>query len=114
MDGYSGFGVESHPGFDDRGLSEEAPDGRQQLWAEVRGWTPPSSLVLAWQLAGNPLAPTVVAVTFEAVDDGTRVTLVHDGWAAGVPGRQQYEKYCDWPLILARYARFMGAAPGLD
>lgn len=114
MDRYSGYGPESHAGFEDNRLLEESPDGQQQIWAEVAEWTPPSSLVLRWQLAGSPLVPTTLTVTFDAVDGGTRVTLVHDGWATGALGCEQYDKYCDWPLILSKYARFMGGAPGLD
>ena len=115
MDGYSGYGTEAHAGFEDKRLVEESPDGQEQVWAEVKAWTPPSAMVLDWQLAGNPLLPTTVSVTFDAVSGGgTRVTLVHDGWAAGELGREQYNKYCDWPLILSRYARFMGGALSLD
>ncbi|NVM96862.1 SRPBCC domain-containing protein [Arthrobacter wenxiniae] len=114
MEGHSGFGAGSHVGFEARRLFEEAPDGRQQLWADVREWMPPSDLVLDWQLAGDPLAPTTVTVSFDTAEEGTRVTLVQDGWAAGGLGWEEYNKYCDWPLILARYARFMGGAPSLD
>ncbi|WP_125616757.1 SRPBCC domain-containing protein [Specibacter cremeus] len=108
------FGDGSHAGFDDRQLVEEAPDGRAQLWAEVRSWTPPSSLVLDWQLGDSPLTPTTVAVTFDPIEGGTLVTLIHDGWAPGDLGREQYAKHCDWPLILAGYARFMGGEVRFD
>lgn len=114
MAAYSGYGAEAHASFEGRRLIETASDGREQLWAEVREWLPPSSLVLDWYLAGNPLAPTTLTVKFDPVEGGTRVTLVHNGWANGVLGREQYDKYCDWPLILAKYARFMGGAPSLD
>lgn len=106
---YSAFGADSHPGFERQSLIEEAPDGRQYLWATVLDWQRPAALAVEFYLGGDPTTPTRLSVTFEAAEQGTRVTLIHDGWAAGAKGATQYEKYSDWPLILGRYARFMGA-----
>lgn len=106
---YSAFGADSHLGFERQSLVEEAPDGRQYLWATVLDWQRPAALSLEFYLGGDPTTPTRLSVNFEAVEQGTRVTLVQDGWATGTNGTAQYEKYSDWPLILGRYARFMGA-----
>lgn len=109
MESYSGFGAGAHVGFEGQRLVEESDAGEQQLWGEVQTWEEPTSLVLRWHLGDDPLTPTQVSVTFD--DDGagsTRLALVQDGWAPGQAGKAQFEKYCDWPLILARYARFMG------
>lgn len=115
METHSKFGAEAHVGFENGVLLEDAFTGEHVLWGEVQGWDAPSSLDMRWQMDGHRLSPTVVHVDFATNDDGsTTVSLTHDGWAAGNVGQQQYEKYCDWPLILARYARFMGGVPALD
>jgi uncharacterized protein YndB with AHSA1/START domain len=109
MDPYSGFGPEAHVGFEGQQLVEESDAGEHQLWGEVQAWEEPTSLVMRWHLGDNSLTPTQVRVDF--ADDGngaTVLTLTQDGWAPGQAGRAQFEKYCDWPLILSRYARFMG------
>lgn len=115
LDTHSKFGVYAHLGFDQSTLLEEDDDGASQLWAEIESWEAPTSLTLRWYLAGDPLLPTRVKVTFTASgESGTDVELVQDGWIAGDGGVAQFEKYCDWPLILARFARFMGASVSLD
>lgn len=115
LESYGKFGLGAHLGFDADTLLEESDDGDSELWAEIETWEVPESLVLRWFLAGDPLLPTRVKVNFRGMDgSGTDVELVQDGWVSDARGAAQYEKYCDWPLILARYARFMGAGPGLD
>lgn len=115
MNTHSGFGGESHVGFEDGFLVEDSFTGTQCMWGEVQLWEEPASLVLKWQLGDNPLTPTIVGIDFTAVgESSTTVTLKHDGWTPGEVGHEQYEKYCDWPLILSRYARFMGGALKLD
>ena len=114
MESHSTFGVEAHVGFEKGVLLEDAFAGESSIWGEVRSWDEPVSLVIDWQLAGHPLTPTTVRVDFTTHNESsTTVTVTHDGWAPGRAGWQQYETYCDWPLILARFARFMGGAPAL-
>jgi uncharacterized protein YndB with AHSA1/START domain len=49
----------------------------------VHDWDPPNRLVFGWRQAGFPDdRSTEVAVTFDAVDTGTRVTVEHFGWDA--------------------------------
>ncbi|AJT40643.1 hypothetical protein [Psychromicrobium lacuslunae] len=105
---YSAFGAESHLGFEGQSLVEEALDGRQYLWATVRDWQPAAALRLEFYLGDDPATPTRLSVSFEAAEKGTLVRLIHDGWATGARGAAQYQKYSEWPLILGRYARFMG------
>lgn len=53
---------------------------------------------------------TELLVVFRAVDAGTEVRVFHEGWEGAedpVAARQEYVEA--WPLILDRYARFMGA-----
>ncbi|WP_427017103.1 hypothetical protein ACQCSX_00025 [Pseudarthrobacter sp. P1] len=115
MEDFSVTGHGSHVGFQNGQLVEESERGEEHLWAIVRGWEEAEWIELAWQLGGDPLNPTQVKITFTIEPDGgSAVELVQNGWMPGQAGIDQYAKYCDWPLILARYARFMGAAPSLD
>ncbi|NJC21272.1 uncharacterized protein YndB with AHSA1/START domain [Arthrobacter pigmenti] len=107
---YSGYGEGTHVAFEDGLLLEENEEGTQQVWARIRETDPPRMLELSWVLAGDPTQPTRVSVQLESIDEGTTVTLVHDGWASGSGGSLQYEKYSDWQAILAQYRRFMGGA----
>jgi hypothetical protein len=48
-------------------------------------------------------------VAFRAVDDGTEVRLVHDGWEGAENPEESRAKYeADWPGIMDCYVRFMG------
>ncbi|WP_026554142.1 SRPBCC domain-containing protein [Arthrobacter sp. 35W] len=115
MEEISVTGHGSHVGFENGQLVEESDRGQEHLWAMVKGWESAQWIELAWQLEGDPLNPTLVKVSFDPAEGGgTAVELVQDGWKSGQAGIDQYAQYCDWPLILARYARFMGAAPSLD
>lgn len=104
---YSVFGAESHVEFDDGQLVEEALDGRQFLWATVLDWQP-SQLKLAWFLGAATGSSTNVSVEFEALETGCRLSLLQNGWQPGASGKEQFEKYQDWPHILASFSRFMG------
>lgn len=115
METHSHFGAEAHVGFEAGVLLEDGFSGSQESWGEVTAWEAPTSLVIKWQLGFSPLNSTRVQVNFQELsENSTTVTLVQDGWTPGIVGVEQYEKYCDWPLILARYARFMGGTPSLD
>ena len=47
----------------------------------VRVWQPPSRLAFSWRLPNFASHQnTDVEISFDAVDDGTRVTLTHRGW----------------------------------
>ncbi len=46
-------------------------------------WDPPHRLVFGWRQAGFPAGrSTEVSVRFDAVEQGTRVTVEHFGWDA--------------------------------
>ncbi|WP_394941296.1 SRPBCC domain-containing protein [Psychromicrobium sp. YIM B11713] len=105
---YSAFGVDSHLGFERQSLLEEALDGRQHLWANVLDWQQPTTIALDFYLGGDPTMPTRLSVRFAAQHEGTTVSLLHEGWAVGSAGQEQYAKYADWPFIIGCYARFMG------
>jgi uncharacterized protein YndB with AHSA1/START domain len=81
---------------------ERASDGTEVELGVVRAFEPASRLMLDWYPGTGPDNPTQVEVTFEAIDSGTRVTVVHSPGIAGVdvfgrnaPGYEQ-----SWDLLL--------------
>ena len=84
----------------------EETGGVRRHWARIDGWEPPNRLSYTWHVnPENP--PTNVAVTFEPVDGGTRVEIVHSGWEAyadaGVT-RASYGSAGGWELVAASFA----------
>lgn len=64
-------------------LVEIGADGERFEIGRVREWDPPHRLVFEWRQAGfADDQSTEVAVRFDAVDTGTRVTVEHFGWDA--------------------------------
>ena len=62
-------------------LVEIGPDGERFEIGPVREWDPPHRLVFGWRQDGFPDdRSTEVAVRFDEVDTGTRVTVEHFGW----------------------------------
>jgi len=62
-------------------LIETLPNGKVFEIGVVRVWDPPHRLVFAWRQATfAPDQMTQVEVRFEAVAEGTRVTVEHTGW----------------------------------
>lgn len=104
------FGDGTHPEFTDGELFEEDPTGKSALWATVVPSQSEAQLELAWHLSGNPNASSRVTASFSVHGSETTVTVIHDGWAAGAAGHEQYEAAPDWQAVLDRYRRFMGGA----
>jgi uncharacterized protein YndB with AHSA1/START domain len=62
-------------------LVERLPNGKTFLVGEVSVWEPGRRLVFGWrQAAFTPDQHTEVEVTFEPVDEETRITVEHRGW----------------------------------
>jgi uncharacterized protein YndB with AHSA1/START domain len=60
---------------------ETSKDGEEAEWGTVLAWDPPGRLVLHWG-PGQPVERRQeVEVRFDAVGEGTRVTLEHRNWA---------------------------------
>jgi hypothetical protein len=54
---------------------------------------------------------TEIRVVFSAVENGTEVRLIHDGWEGAEDPAASRASYAEgWPRVLQRYARFMGGA----
>jgi uncharacterized protein YndB with AHSA1/START domain len=62
-------------------LVEIGRDGERFEIGPVLEWSPPARLVFGWRQASFPdERSTEVAVRFDAVAEGTRVTVEHFGW----------------------------------
>lgn len=73
----------------------------------ISEWDPPQRVVFGWRLKDwGEEAATTVSVAFEAVPEGTRVTVDHSGWEAlGEPGMQMTGGYVrGWKELLGWYA----------
>lgn len=73
----------------------------------VSEWDPPRRVVFGWRLKDWPEdAATTVAVAFETVPEGTRVTVEHSGWETfGGPGAQLTAGYVrGWKELLGWYS----------
>lgn len=63
--------------FEDGLLVETARDGRRVVLARVLAWEPPGRILLDFYVATGPEQPTAAEILFEAVADGTRITVRH-------------------------------------
>jgi uncharacterized protein YndB with AHSA1/START domain len=71
------------PGVGGRLLHEADAPARVFVVGTVAAWEPPRRLGLSWRLPNfAPGQETRVEILFEAIDEGTRVTVAHDGWDA--------------------------------
>jgi uncharacterized protein YndB with AHSA1/START domain len=78
----------------------------------VTVWDPPRRLVFGWRQAGFPAGrSTEVSVRFDAVENGTRVTVEHFGWDAipqdhaarhGFPLSPFQQRLAEWWQALLR------------
>ena len=94
-------------------IYEEISDGSTGDWGVIREWAPPERLRIAWKPNDRPAEQaTDLLITFSPDPDGTRVTLVHDGWEVlGKDGQASREAYTGgWPGTLERFTRAADAA----
>ena len=94
---------------------ERAVDGSECDWGYVRELDPPNRIVLTWHLDPrfdfdpDPDKATEVEVTFQAEEEGTRVTLEHRGFEVhGEPGaamRASVGGEGGWSSLLELYRR---------
>ncbi|KMW60360.1 Glyoxalase/Bleomycin resistance protein/dioxygenase domain [Candidatus Rhodobacter oscarellae] len=63
-------------------IFETTPSGKKVPWGRVTEHRPGHRFATSWHPGRPEAEATQVEVTFDAVADGTRVTLVHSGWQA--------------------------------
>jgi uncharacterized protein YciI len=99
MAGKSVFGADATVAFDDGQIVERSADGETDHWGTVTRWDPPHAVAFSWH--PGQASTSQVEVTFSAVADRTRVTVVHTGWEAyadPAAARSEYDQ--GWPLVL--------------
>ncbi|MFC8304947.1 hypothetical protein ACFUCV_14940 [Specibacter sp. NPDC057265] len=108
------FGAESHVALLRDHVVEESDEGQEVVWADITEWQLGEFIRLHWVLGQEQYGSVDVDIHFEALHDGqTRVRVITEQNTQ----RQDQEEdvfICDWPLILSRYARFMGGVLKLD
>ena len=94
------FGADALVAFEGDRLVERS-GSEVSVWAEVLEWDPPRKLQLRWHPGRDATRATDVCVTFAAHEDGTMVTLVHDGWERVEDPAAAAEEYGHgWPAVL--------------
>jgi uncharacterized protein YndB with AHSA1/START domain len=96
------LGVELEPAVGGRIVETYgAGDPQEAVWGTVLAWEPPSLVRFTWH-PGTPVAEaTEVEVRFTAVDEGTLVELVHQGWDRRPQGAELRARYGPgWELVL--------------
>jgi len=87
-------------------IVEVIKDGRQAEWGRVLEWQPPQRVRFQWYAGRTPDTAQQVTVTFEAVQGGTQVVLIHAGWETlgekALSTREGYDS--GWDYVLGKYA----------
>jgi uncharacterized protein YndB with AHSA1/START domain len=87
-------------------LVELLPDGGEFEVGQIDAWHPPDRLAFSWRQASFSADQTTqVEVLFEAVADGTRVTVVHTGWDV-IPGDHVAKHRFPEPIFMRRHAEW--------
>lgn len=92
------------PGTGSR-VYERERGGEEHVWGEVLAWEPPSRFAFSWHPGRAAETSQVVEVDFTAIEEGTRVNLVHGGWERLVgPGGAIPDHFdSGWDEALASY-----------
>jgi uncharacterized protein YndB with AHSA1/START domain len=89
-------------------LYESTADGRTSDWGTVTIWEPVDRIAMTWHPGYEEELETLVEVTFsDASDGGTRVDLLHTGWAVhGADAQKMASGYeVGWPIVLAAFVK---------
>ncbi len=109
LEGHSVYGAGSYVEFEENLILETADDGRTAVWGSIDDWQPPLSFHASWHPGSQALWSTELRVSFRAVEDGTELRLVHNGWEGAQDPRATRAEYeAGWPAVLQRFVRFMG------
>ncbi|MFB9164161.1 hypothetical protein [Arthrobacter psychrochitiniphilus] len=108
------FGESSHVAMLRDHLVEESLEGEEIILADIESWESPTHLSLVWAFGNESVEEREVDISFDLVEGGmTRVKATFHT-LQGLDSLGEGEFFCDWSLILSRYARFMGGAVQLD
>jgi uncharacterized protein YciI len=111
---FSVFGADALVAFEGDRLVERS-GSEVSVWAEVLEWDPPRTLRLRWHPGRDATRATDVSVTFAAHDDGTMVTLVHDGWERVEDPAAAADEYGrGWPAVLRTFADWAAGDPAAE
>lgn len=86
-------------------LYEIAEDGTEHEWGRITEYVAGTSIAFSWYPGLDEGESTHVSVRFNAVADGTEVTVTHIGWEArgnqAAAMRTQYDT--GWDYVLGKY-----------
>ncbi|HVM51839.1 MAG TPA: SRPBCC family protein [Acidimicrobiales bacterium] len=86
-------------------IVETLADGSTAVWGTVLVWDPPARVRFTWHPGTREDEATEVEVSFSASPEGTRVELVHTGWARRPDGGAARGSYdTGWDHVLGRFA----------
>jgi uncharacterized glyoxalase superfamily protein PhnB/uncharacterized protein YndB with AHSA1/START domain len=83
-------------------LGDDTPMKRHPHYGRFLTLVPDDTVSLTWVTAGTGGAETTLTVRLEATDDGTNVTLTHDGFATEAARNGHASA---WPLVLAQMSK---------
>jgi len=83
-------------------VTETKHDGTQGTWGRVTAFEPGARFAMDWHVGRPADEATFLDVRFEARGDGTRITLIHDGWdVLGDAGQKLRDGYhTGWDHVL--------------
>lgn len=96
--------VDLRPGGEIR-IANQTPQGLVWIHGQFETVEAPDRLVYTWRMEGHAGDPSRVTVRFEAVDGGTRVTVVHTR-IDSVPTRDSHQ--AGWIGCLEGLAEYLG------
>lgn len=86
-------------------IMEVLKDGSESEWGKVLVWNPYESVKFHWYPGRTPDTAQEVTVTFRAIEGGTLVDLLHEGWETLGERAQATRAGYDsgWDFVLAKY-----------
>lgn len=87
-------------------LYEVSKTGEEALWGTVTIWDAPHHIAFSWHPGRNPELAMQVDITFQDVNGGTELTLVHQGFERHEQPQDAFEAYDPgWDYVLGCYLK---------